>query len=50
MYERSGRELFDNLNEIIERTASIVTKKNGAVFNFAYNGYDAVFEEGVLRQ
>ena len=46
VYERSGRELFDNLNEIIERTASIVTKKNGAVFNFAYNGYDAVFEEG----
>lgn len=46
VYEKSGRELFDNLNEIIERTASIVTRKGGAVFNFAYNGYDAVFEEG----
>ena len=46
VYERSGRELFDNLNEIIERTSSIVTQKGGAVFNFAYNGYDAVFEGG----
>ena len=46
VYEKSGRELFDNLNEIIERTASIVTRKGGAVFNFAYNGYDAVFEGG----
>lgn len=46
VYEKSGRELFDNLNEIIERTASIVTQKGGAVFNFAYDGYDAVFEGG----
>ena len=46
VYERSGRELFDNINEIIERTASIVTQKGGAVFNFAYDGYDAVVEEG----
>lgn len=46
VYEKSGRELFDNLNEIIERTASIVTQKGGTVFNFAYDGYDAVFEGG----
>ena len=46
VYEKSGRELFDNLNEIIGRTASIVTGKGGAVFNFAYDGYDAVFEGG----
>ena len=46
VYEKSGRELFDNVNEIIERTASIVTQKGGAVFNFAYDGYDSVFEEG----
>ena len=43
VYEKSGRELFDNLNEVIERTASIVNGKGGAVFNFAYDGYDAVF-------
>lgn len=46
VYERSGRALFENINEIIERTASIVTQKGGAVFNFAYDGYDAVFEGG----
>lgn len=46
VYEKSGRDLFDNLNEIIGRTASIVTQKGGAVFNFAYDGYDAVFEGG----
>ena len=46
VYEKSGRELFDNLNEVIERTASIVNSKGGAVFNFAYDGYDAVFEGG----
>jgi HAMP domain-containing protein len=43
-YEKSGKELFDNLNEIIERTASVVSTKGGTVFNFAYDGYDAVFE------
>lgn len=42
-YEKSGKELFDNINEIIERTASIVAQKGGTVFNFAYDGYDAVF-------
>lgn len=46
VYTRSGKELFDNVNEIIERTASIISGKGGAVFNFAYNGFDAVFEGG----
>ncbi len=46
VYADSGEVLFENINEILERTASIVTGKGGAVFNFAYNGYDAVFEEG----
>jgi len=44
VYEHSGRELFDDLNRIIERTAPIIARKGGTVFNFAYNGYDAVFE------
>ncbi len=44
VYERSGRELFDNLNEVIECTAPIVAKMGGTVFNFAYDGYDAVFD------
>ena len=46
VYEKSGRELFDYVNEILERTAPIVTRSGGAVFNFAYDGYDAVFEGG----
>ena len=46
VYAKSGRELFDNINAIIERTASIVTRKGGAVFNFTYDGFDAVFEAG----
>lgn len=48
VYEQSGRELFDHLNEIIERTAALLTRNGGTVFNFAYNGYDAVFEGGAL--
>ena len=46
VYSSSGKVLFDNVNEVIERTASIVSGKGGTVFNFAYNGYDAVFEGG----
>ena len=46
VYEKSGRTLFENINEIIERTACLVTQQGGAVFNFAYDGYDAVFEGG----
>lgn len=46
VYAASGKTLLDNVNEVIERTASIVTSKGGTVFNFAYNGYDAVFEGG----
>lgn len=41
-----GTELFDNINEIINRTAPIVVSKGGTVFNFGYNGYYAVFEGG----
>lgn len=46
VYAASGKYLLDNVNEVIERTASIVAGKGGTVFNFAYNGYDAVFKGG----
>lgn len=46
VYEKSGQALFDNLNEIIERTAPIIARNGGTVFNFSYDGYDAVFEGG----
>lgn len=42
----SVRTLFDSINEVIERTAAIVSRKNGAVFNFAHNGYDVVLDGG----
>lgn len=46
VYEHSGRELFDSINEILERTACLVAAQGGAVFNFTYDGYDAVFPQG----
>ncbi len=42
----SSRLLFDSVNEVIERTASIVARKGGTVFHFAYNGFDVVMESG----
>ncbi len=45
----NSRLLFDSVNQVIERTASIAAQKGGTVFNYAYNGYDVVMEED-LRQ
>jgi HAMP domain-containing protein len=42
----NSRLLFDSVNEVIERTASIVARKGGTVFHFAYNGFDVVMDEG----
>ncbi len=41
----NSRLLFDSVNEVIERTASIVGRKGGTVFHFAYNGFDVVMDE-----
>ena len=41
----NSRLLFDSVNEVIERTASIVARKGGTVFHFAYNGFDVVMDE-----
>ncbi len=41
----NSRLLFDSVNEVIERTASIVSRKGGSVFHFAYSGYDVVMDE-----
>ncbi len=46
MYDNSTRALFDSINEVIERTAAIVSRKGGTVFNFAYNSYDVVMDDG----
>ena len=42
----NSRLLFDSVNEVIERTASIAGRKGGTVFHFAYNGFDVVMDEG----
>ncbi len=42
---KNSRLLFDSVNEVIERTASIVAHKGGTVFHFAYNGFDVVMDE-----
>lgn len=41
----NSRLLFDSVNEVIDRTASIVTRKGGTVYHFAYNGFDLVMED-----
>lgn len=40
-----SRLLFDSVNEVIERTASIVSRKGGTVFHFSYDGFDVVMDE-----
>lgn len=45
-YRQSGQALFDQINQVIERTAQVVSRMDGLVFNFAYDGYDAVFSGG----
>ena len=37
--------LFESVNQVIERTASIAAQKGGTVFNFNYDGYDVVMED-----
>ncbi len=40
-----SRLLFDSVNEVIERTASIAAKKGGTAFHFSYYGFDIVMDE-----
>ena len=41
----NSRLLFDSVNEVIERTASIAAKKGGTAFHFSYYGFDVVMDE-----
>lgn len=41
----SSRLMFDSVNEVIERAASIAAKKGGTAFHFSYYGFDIVMEE-----
>lgn len=46
VYGGATRILFDSINQVIERTAAVVTQKNGTVFNFGYNSYNVVLDTG----
>ena len=41
----SSRLLFDSVNEVIERAASIASRKGGSAFHFSYYGFDIVMDE-----
>ena len=47
--QANSRLLFDSVNQIIERTATIATKNGGTVFHFSYDGYDVVMENDSAR-
>ena len=49
VYDNATRALFESINEVIERTAAIVARKGGTVFNFAYNGYDVVLDLSLIH-
>ncbi|MBR4544740.1 MAG: hypothetical protein IKO14_02010 [Oscillibacter sp.] len=46
MYSGSAdnRVLFNSINEVIERTASVAEQREGTVFNFAHDGYEVVMK------
>lgn len=49
VYDNRMQDFFDSVNQVIERTAGVVSQMGGTVFNFAYNGFDVVLEgDGAL--
>lgn len=49
VYDHSTRDLFESINEVIERTAAVVARCGGTVFNFAYNSYDVVLQSDTAQ-
>ena len=43
--EANTRLLFDSVNQVIERTGSIVRQKGGSVFDYTCYGYDVIMEQ-----
>ena len=41
---KNSRLLFDSINQVVERTASIATQKGGTIFNFSSSSYDVMME------
>ena len=48
VYQSDDKTLFENINGVFERVGGVVTKAGGAIYNFTYDGFDAVFEKGPL--
>lgn len=49
VYDNRMQDFFNSVNQVIERTAGVVSQMGGTVFNFAYNGFDVVLEgDGAL--
>ncbi len=46
LYQQDAQNLFDNINEVFAHIAGAVSTEGGAIFNFTYDGFDAVFESG----
>ncbi len=46
VYESQAQALFDNINQVFERIGPKVAGNAGAIYNFTYDGFDAVFENG----
>ncbi|MBQ3076565.1 MAG: HAMP domain-containing protein [Clostridia bacterium] len=44
VYESRSKELFDNINEVTERAAGIISAQGGMILSFAHNGFDALFD------
>lgn len=46
LYQSDTQKLFDNINEVFAHIAGAVSGAGGAIYNFTYDGFDAVFESG----
>ena len=46
VYQIDPETLFDNINEVINRTSGIVAKNGGTIYVFSHEGYTAVFPDG----
>ncbi len=46
VYQSAAQTLFDNINEVFDYVAGPVSAAGGAIYNFTYDGFDAVFESG----
>ena len=46
LHRNDPQTLFDNINAVIGRTSSVVSKNGGTIYDFTYDGYTAVFPGG----